>query len=324
MPQYGLQPPIKQAIVLLYLLPKLQRLHMFTPGVPGPIFDEFIHGNGSIPNFPAGFVLLQEIKVDWSNSRGALTPTEFFTTFGLPAIRKITIPTVRDIAEIEALNYNSVTRKSSVTELSFGCDIFTGESLGRILRFPRTLIHFSFRYSGISFDAPEFGRALKSTRTTLQQLRLEFVPQNYDDEIGNDDSDSDIDTSADDLDDDDSIYYDSDDNSDEEMTMESLQDWPALRSIRCPLTPLIGVGLGLSQPRLVDVLPIVIVEFVAEVDDYWTAAATAYQVVLMLHQRKQRGLHRLAAVGVVGMGSDLVQRGLRAVCNSAGVKMLEQ
>lgn len=322
--KYGLIPPIKQAIVLLYLLPKLRRLHVFAPRVPGFIFNEFIHGNDLLPNFPAGFRFLREMKVECSGGRG-LTPMEFLTIFGLPTIHKITIPIVRDIAEIEALDYNSITNKSSVTELSFGCNTFSEQSLGRILKFPRALTHFSFHYSGILFDAPEFGLALKSTRTTLQELRLEFVPYHYDEDIGND-SDSDADTSADDLDDDDddSTDYDSDDDSDKKVTMESLRDWPVLRSIRCPLTPLIGVCLKSSQPCLVDVLPIVIVEFVAEVDDNWTAVAAAYQVVLMLHQRKKRGLHGLAAVGVVGEGSDLVQTGLRSVCNSAGVKMLEQ
>lgn len=296
--QYQLESPTAQALLLLHLLPNLERLDAIVPEDCSTIFDEFISENCPHPhdNLPAGFKFLREIHLNWSDPEAPVTPAAFLAIFELPSLQKLTVQLVGDIDEIESYDFDSTTGTSLVTHLSFGCDSCQRSSIARILEFPRALTHFSFQYSLASpapFNAPEFGEALVAVRDTLQHLKLELC---------------------------DASEFDND-NNDETLTIGSLRDWPELRSVKCALTPLLGNGTD-APTSLAQVLPRVIVEFVAMVDENWTVEDVADQVEALLNEKGEYGLDRLAVIAVVGEGVEAIKVRLEAVCEAAGVLLM--
>lgn len=296
-----------QVVLLLHLLPNLQDLDIYPPH-DLDIFNEFMEANAFSPieALPVGLRYLRTLR--FCSSGCIVTPKTLLTMFKLPRIRSIDVHITDNEDLLEDLEHASAPylRMSSVTELTFSHGTVTGWLMARILAIPRALTYLSYVDSSSAlgkFDSPVFGLALRTVHGTLRYMRLGFPhTAGY---WGNDSDDDDSD----------------DDDNSRNNTIGSLRDWPVLRSVRCPLTPLLGRGPGRTTPRLVDVLPLVIMRLTVDLDRFWTVSQVVDHVVDLLEQKQACGLDQLAVV-TIGWVAETVELRLRTACGSAGVELV--
>lgn len=271
-------------LLLLYLLPQLHRLEI---GVnwDNDAFKMFLFQRALDPGgtLPARLKSVREIeyrdcrRCPWNNSLWAL--------FTLPAIRSIHLH-VRGGAPSEGAPW-AYPGQSTVTRLTVQDCRLLPESLVHILTFPRALTRFTYMGHVGPFGALEcagFGRALVAVRETLQYLcflvtagRAGYFPPGV------------------------------------EATLGSLQNWPMLRIVKCPLVLLLEANSELPDRRLVDVLPLVLTELTIGRDWYWVPVRVAMSLSDFLGCT-----HVLERLTVV---MDLDEGSLPNACAASGVQL---
>lgn len=296
----GLQSELRwqgtQVVHLLHLLQNLRALLLFPPDIPD-VFDHFLERTELLPaeSLPAGLKSVRDIELWWGTGDRGVTPESLMTIFKMPSVRGINIQIVEATDEVGShLASVSSAGISSVTNLSLNFGSISASSLGRVLQMPRALTNFSYLIGCESlhpFNAPAFGLALRTVRATLQHLTLTFT---------------------------DDMLLDFGDTK-EHQTIGSLRDWPVLRSLRCPLMPLLGRAPHAAESRLVDVVPMAIREFATDFDSFWGISEMVNQVTEMLEQMTACGLEHLAVVSAGGHGG----LDLALLCLATGVEHRE-
>lgn len=286
----GLGIEQSKVVLLLHLLPNLQALTLSRDweysGVETFIADLVFHRDNS--TLPVGLRSLRhvyfEFTFDWN--RGGLTPKLLMGLLSLPSIRTINME-IKDDFDLAGVS-------SPIAALTLRSGFITHESLTHILRVPRALTHFTLEdcyLTQADFHGPDFGRALRIVRATLQHLRLSLCDYMR---MGPKFT-----------------------GNGEPNTIGSLHDWPALRTVRCPLAVLLGQGPEVATSRLVDVLPAGIVELAVEGDCHWRGKEAADQIEAMLEQKDIGGLERLEVIIIGRKISREVDR-LAVACAVAG------
>lgn len=280
-------------LLLLHLLPNLQTLTVLRDCVPD-LLDTFIAHHVSpreTRTLPVGFRSLRHIHLEFNWSRPfGYTASTVMVLLSLPSIRTINVEIQDDFTPTE---YAGIS--SSVVGLALRSGSITHESLGHVLQVPRALTRFTLEYCTLTqlvFHGPDFGRALRVVRATLQHLQLSLCDYT---EIGPRFTDL-----------------------CEPNTIGSLRDWPVLKSVRCPLTPLLGLGPEIAASRLVDVLPVGIVQFAIEGDHYWTGEEAADQIAAMLAPEDMGGLQSLEEI-IIGRKISVEADMLAHACTAVGV-----
>lgn len=301
----GLPSDASRLLLLVHLLPNLKALTLHRDS-RADLFDGFIANHvypGQARTLPAGFQSLRYVHFEfawgWPVEH---TPKILMALLSLPSIRTINVQ-IKD--SFDPTEFTGIS--SSVVDLTLRSGSMSHESLAHILQVPRALTRLSLEHCYLTnallltqasipiqdnFHVPDFGRALRTVRTTLQHLRLSLCDyMNMGPEFTSDG---------------------------EPNTLGSLHDWPVLKTVRCPLTALLGQGPEVATSRLVDVLPVGIVEFSIEGDRYWTGEQAADQVEAMLDQKDIVGLESLEVI-VVGRRLSREVGRLAVACAAAGV-----
>lgn len=293
----SLESPGSQVALLLYLLPSIRSLKFFPPG-EFDTFAEFMQ-ELTVPRtaaLPAGLKSVREItyRCPWSSSASSLV----LALLSLPAISKIDVRGGCGSGETE-FDLGRFTGRSSVSNLSFGHFILSTFTLTRLVEISTGLTYFSYldRFGDPTrFDSALFGRALRGSRNTLQYLRLTFANR-------------------------DRYPY----RPDRRGSLGSLQDYPVLRSVWCPLAVLLGRTPRTMTERLVQVLPTVIEELRvgSQAFDPWSNPEVVQQVVEVLEHKKLGGFAKLVKVTLMPRGSGKAEAGrLRAACDAVGVTLV--
>lgn len=315
----------RQIILLLHLLPNLQEFNMIPPSSP-TVFG-FLESTLNIPTatLPASLKSIRKFVGDWRSDQAGMTPKMVFALLTLPSIADVDVHLEyipgdgEDLASFDLLSSPQYHGISSVTRLHFQDSNFSTSLLNTILQVPRALTHFTYeddRPHGAQFEHGTFSKALAHLRPALQYLCLGWIR----------------------------VFQHSDTTNDgeERNTIGCLRDWPVLRTIICPLTVLVGRP-GPATPRLVDVLPLVIVDLdisrrhtgdssPQRGHGQWKVEEMADKMVELVEEMEVcglRGLERLAvrtesSIFVVtrAQGARLAER-LQAACIASGAVGLE-
>lgn len=170
----------------------------------------------------------------------ANTPKMLVPVLMLPVISDIDVILIYAEDKPDDINFlspHSPTQyygSSSVSKLKFWDSIFSTSILSTILQIPRALTHFMYddaQRCNTPDECPAFSQAMAHLRPTLQYLWLGWVRVLQ--------------------------FPGSSRVGEERKTIGGLRDWPVFRTIKCPLTVLVGTPAPVT-PRLVDVLPVVI------------------------------------------------------------------
>lgn len=281
----------RQIILLLHVLPNLQEFTLSAPSSPA-VFD-FLDATLDIPttSLPAGLKSIRKFVGDWRSDQPGMTPKMVVALLMFPSISDIDvhlehIPTNNDDrTTFDRLSSPQYHGTSSVTKLRFQDSNFSTSLLNTILQIPRSLTHFTYEdnhpHNG-AFERITFSRALAHLRPTLQYLCLGWIRVLQHGDTAHD--------------------------GEERNTIGCLRDWPVLRTIRCPLTVLLGAP-GPLTPRLVDVLPVVIVELAVSRRHtgesspqrgygQWKVEEMADKVVELVEEMDVCGLRRLKRLTV--------------------------
>lgn len=232
----------RQIIMLLHVLHNLKEFNLRAPSSPA-VFD-FLDTTLDIPtaSLPAGLKSIRKFVGDWRSDQPGMTPKMVVALLTFPSISGVDVhleyipDDSEDRATFDRLSSPQYHGISSVTKLRFQDSNFSTSLLNTILQVPRALTHFTYEDNhphNIEFERITFSQALAHLRPTLQYLCLGWIRV-----LGRGDTAHD---------------------GEERKTIGCLRDWPVLRTIRCPLTVLLGTP-GPLTPRLVDVLPVVITE----------------------------------------------------------------
>ncbi|KAL0636955.1 hypothetical protein Q9L58_004058 [Maublancomyces gigas] len=171
-------------------------------------------------NLPLALRTVRNITVSVPQSIYGLAPPILLSLLRLPQINSLKTGLVQEIEDSFPVLHHSTSTVTKL-EIEFPCSYTT---LLHMLQMPKALTHLSYRRSSLEMDlTPEMlGSALKPVRSSLEHLDIDF-----------------------------------EDSLDEDMDppharISSLRLWPALRSLKCPLTLLLGSGLPENSLRLVE------------------------------------------------------------------------
>lgn len=279
--------------LLVLLLPRLRVLDM-TAAHPD-FFNNFMEARSS-PAFAQDILLnLRKFRYSSDDRNVGLTPAALLTVLNLPCIRDVEVHILR-FREFPFTTFN-VAATSTVTHLRFTKANLHPLFLEWVFKIPIALTHFS--YSGergtIDFNPPAFGRALALLRRRLEFLHLDLTEV----ALGDDGQTGSF-----------------------PQTIGSLRDWPALRTVSCPLMALLGHGVELHHPpSFAYMLPVKIAELEILKDKYWPLASD--QVLELLNDKSAVPALRTLVTAVdnrLDLGSQCV---LRVPCKAAGVDLVD-
>lgn len=286
-----------QAILLLHLLPNLHALDVFPP-VESYEFTDFVDSHCSpmqpITSLPMAFRSLRVFDCFWDTDACSASTMTLLTLLRLPHIQVITIPAPDGIyfTDEEALIAAAIS--STVTHLKFPFSQIEPEELLTILKTPRALTHFSFYSRGINinYDFRALQTALLPLRNSLTTLVLHYrTTRTISTHIGG-----------------------------PSTTIGSLRDWPVLRSLKCSLLPILGLGLPGESREIARLLPVSVRELEILDDQFWTADHALYEAWVMVRQKRAMlpELRKLTVYSRRGGEIEARER-LRSACANAGV-----
>lgn len=267
-----------QLMIIFYLLPQLRILHLIpangTPTESLYPFAQFIERSGPLDTLSLALPALRSFHCPRFTCPGisGISGWTMLMLLNLPNIRTIDVPNFTR-HKISFFLLHAHAAPSTLTNLRLSSAYMPSSwALSYILRATTALTHFSYSRPAGDFDPVGLMKALLPLRPTLRSLHLDVA----DASVANEDR---------------SRPY----------TVGSLREWPALRTVRSGLTPLLGAGPRVEPSRLVDVLPVGICEMEILPDRYW---AVEERVRLMEElMRFDRGLvpvlRRVAVVDVV-------------------------
>lgn len=262
--RHGLGDPFAsdgaQVALLMHLLPCLHALHI-RPGEDNE-FDQLLeshHATKSTASLPLALQSLCEFSWHSGDSDSGVGSGTLLALMRLPCIRLIDVQIVDEIESPfpGASDATTILPESAVTNLNFSYGQISGPCLTRILKLPRALTHFSYRSMfGNTFTLAELDTAMEPLKHTLCHLDLDLFDLQPMQEF---------------------------DPSEDSTTLGSLREWPALRSVRISLLPL--VGLELSQ-SLAGLLPAGLRALQVIRDPFWQIEDVVNEVVAMLEQKE--------------------------------------
>lgn len=283
---------VSDVLLLLSILPSLQRLDVLAPREPFKAITNLFSDRYDLPhgNRPMSFHSLRELRLKCSDRYHPVfsCSLSMLAISQLRSLRKLDISHV-DMTEPESLNNVSFRGKSPITHLSIRPSSSSAPLLATIMAHPRALTHLELVYTignNSPFQGPLFGTTLQPLRNTLQELNIYLVNEP---KIR--------------------LWGDSD------YTVGSLRDWTVLRHVRCPVRVLEGHG------ELANQLPKGIVRFVAEEDDFDSPAYVVDEVIGLVARKKECGLDLFREVTVIGVADGHIHL-LQAVCVEAGVELV--
>lgn len=292
---HTIQIPTSPITLLLNLLPNLHGLDLLHDGNDRCELDNFIgkHVNGNEPhNLPVWLRQLRHIRDSWVEALIGIDWNTLLALFFLPSIQSIDIHIEYGF---EPLIHTGPL--SSVTELTLRAGRISTSSLGIILSVPCALKHFAlvdFEILDSVFNAQALGAALRPLRGTLRYLRVGLCDYwNMGPEVLGDGTAN---------------------------TIGGFSDWPALKSLRCSLTLLVGRGMEGAISGLAGVLPIGIREVAIEADQCWSGKETADVIEELMGQKDMCGLESLAVITVGIKVRGNVER-VRVACQDVGVSL---
>lgn len=279
--------PCKQLVLLLNLLPRLDRLEIIH-SVGGRFFQEFTYMLQRATPLPLALANIREFTC-LSSIAIRLHGRTVHALMSLPRLHTFSI------AFDGCTRFNAPRGTSPITNLTLHTYMLP-EPLTTLLLFPRELKHLTFRTSMTTFDlyVVQLGKAFAPLCTSLQSLDLNFAERDMAGWLVRPD-----------------LY----------TTIGSLRGWGALRTLRCPLMALLGVERLVNAPRLADVLPPGLWKLGIYGDECWPAEKVVEEVVEMLGRRGC-----IPALKEVGIGEEIEltpQMGeeLRCVCEGVGVNL---
>lgn len=296
----NLNAPDSQVILLLHHLPRLHTLRIGAYDNHSTLFSGFIAGPSIRPdNVPLGLQQLREFRCSAPENLGSLNPDTILTLLRLQHIRKIDVH-ISGRSTIDFDTIDIAPASSAVTELRFTQTTLSQEHLAFILKIPAALEYFS--YCGDTHGpALDIGYALQPLQMSLKHLNLHDVRAT--------------------------------------KPIGSLRDWPALRTVRCSLTVLLGKELQTNTLRftdvmqkgtlsLTDVLPSGLREFEIHRERwYWSVAAEVNETVELVRQKMAvlPALETLVvAISPTNRTSDLRYHAkLKVACQDAGVELVD-
>lgn len=291
--------PVIHLQMILYLLPNLQSLDIGATNSPLRSITEFFRDCRWIPRaeYPMGLDSLRELRLNSNDRDDAICPWSLANILQLDGLRKLRIYDIDQISEDEfpELSPSASSPASSITHLSIGFNELTGSALALVMVSLQNLTSLELVYRAAykyPLDTPLFGSALLPLRDTLQELNIFFLYTAY-------------------------VYgY-------EEMTVGSLREWPVLRRVRCPLTVLLGPEDASDGYKLAELLPTVIVKFVAEMDQFWSGDMVGHELAVLLRRKEECGLDQFTELAVVGDEANDAIAMLQAPCVAAGVELVK-
>lgn len=294
----SLNSPTSQLALLVYLLPNIRSLKLVPPNEFGTTDDflvEFV-----VPRTASIPAVLKSVRdINYFSNATVAPPESILAMLSLPSIRKIIVRGPERRTEL-GFAMSTFTEKCSVTDLRFSKHFLPLITMTRLLDVATNLTHFTYFNNAGSpnnFEPAIFGRSLQGCRNTLQYLRLTFTNPCY-------------------------IPMRQEDRMD---WLDSLHDWPVLRSLWVPMWVLLGKVPRRATKRLVDVLPAVLEELRMGCQGYdlWKYPQVAEQVLEVLEQKRMGdGFPKLAMLMMMPTGSSEVdQMVLRAACEAAGVTL---
>lgn len=290
-----LQPQGRQLMLLLDLLPRLEVLH-FSPPSYRPSFSRFLESAAVEETLPCGLKSVREIFCPATDDCNGVRCRTLLVFLQLPQIRRIDVTTINRFRSPECQMENAAS-SSTVTHLRFSCAGLPDWLLSTVLLVPLALTHFSYTIIPSSgFQLSEFLASLVPLRPSLQYLHLDFSAMGSR-------------TSGD-------LRLVSDEGS--------LREWPVLRTLSCSLIPLLGGGRRDGSLRLVNMLPLGIVELEILPDGFWSVEEQVEQVVEMLAEKRWvvPCLERLAVLVEEGMTQGVLDS-LVVACQAAGVSFVQ-
>lgn len=287
------QPQGRQLMILLDLLPRLQILH-FSPPNYRPSFSRLLESAADDMTLPCGLNSLREVHCPPTDDSDGVRWHTLRVFLQLPQIRRIEVTCINRFRSSE-ISRGREASSSTVTHLRFSHSDIPDWLLSNVLLIPIALTHFSYSIvPSRGFLLSEFIATLGPLRPSLQSLHLDFgnmvlprepqLPQND----------------------------------------SSLREWPVLRTISCPLIPLLGGGPRDRSPRLMNVLPPSLRELEILWDSCWSFSDAVDQIVEMLAEKRWAVpyLERLAVVAESGMAEGVLDN-LVVACEAAGVSFVK-
>lgn len=257
-----------RALLLLHFLPNTNEIRIDR----SPLLNRFFESTLSTPIEDLPFKSLRRFQADEYIQPSLVTPKLLLALMRLPSLRDV----VTDLQFAEDYTHDAsvitgiiaFARQSPITNLSLHFGNTTTSMLQHILQMPRALTHFSYaddsQYPYTPDTTIPLRSALGALRQTLKSLSLGGLRALQLGQPG-------------------------------QQTIGSLHDWPALTTIRCSLTALLGTRLT-ATCRLVDLLPMGIRELeVRRLDELshlrstseWTVTEMTDQLVLVVLHRRQ-------------------------------------
>lgn len=295
--KYGLDiPPASQGArvaLLVLLLPRLRVLDM--TAAHRDFFSNFMEARSS-PAYAQDILLhLRKFRYSSDDRNVGLTPSALLTVLNLPCIRDVEVHIVYS-CEFPFTRFNAAAT-STVTHLRFTKANLHPPFLEWALKIPIALTHFSYseERGTMNFDLPAFGRAIAPLRRTLEYLHLDLMEV----ALGDDGQTGGF-----------------------PRTIGSLRDWPALRTVSCPLVALLGHGAKLYHPPcFAHLLPVNIVELEILKDNYWPLASD--QVLKLLKNKSAVPALRMLVTAVGNRLNLRSQDVLCVPCKAAGVDLVD-
>lgn len=291
--------PVIHAETILHLLPNLQSLDILAPSGPLTSMDRFFCSPGwlSRDDYAMSLDSLRELRLSPTDRSDTISPLSLLSILQLDVLTKLRIHDIDEIDEEEFLSFSQfVSRPASpITHLSIGFNDLTGSTLALVMVSLQNLTSLELVYNAAYKyppDIPLFGKALLPLRDTLQELTIFFSYTAY-------------------------IY----DDQYPDMTVGSLREWPVLRRVRCPLTVLLGPDQEFNGHRLSELLPRVIVKFVAELDQFRCSCMVGHELDILVRRKEECGLDRFTELAIGGGDVNEAIAMLQAPCVAAGVEL---
>lgn len=306
--QYQRMNHIGQFLLLLHLLPSLRVLHIIPP-IRRSSIATFKGANNMALVFatehpPPALQSLQEFRCSSDDIFAGVTPMTLMALMILPCMNYVAVyvdysyrPTV---PKMEAAARTSPVKKLRLTD----CHLCPS-TLSLILKLPIALTHFG--YSAVhDGDFSTFMDALSPHQSTLQYLHLDFFNMV---ETDSEEEEEEV------------VVVASTGMAATTTTGTSLREWPALRTLSCSLTPLLGKGP--STLSLAEVVPPRLRDLEILGDDDWSYEGVVAQVVDLL-EKKATAVPCLQRLAVTVVDTDVeAQTELRVACEAAGVRLVE-
>lgn len=290
-----------QVILLLHLLPELHTLDV-SPPAESDEFTDFIDTLCSPTQtptpLPLGLRSLRAYNCFYEPFGCSAFASTLLTMLRLPQIKSITMPVHYGIYFSDADALLAATTFSPITHLKFPFARITQHELATILSAPRALTHFAFfpRSININYDFNLLRHAIAPLRASLTCLVLQFwTSQTRARHRGGASS-----------------------------TLGSLREWPVLRTLRCSLLPLLGLGLSGESRDIAAVLPECLRELEIFEDRVWTPDEALEEALVLVRCKRVRvpELRRLTVFSRRG-GEALARERLRMACVEVGVLCLD-